>query len=507
MIIFKRNKIPVFLLILMLLLFLLPVFSCESAPGEKENPVANTDSGADKDIAAPGGVAEERLYADVPAADYGGHEFKILTFADPNNPLHDHPDLTWHEEDMGEILNDAVYARNMAIEERFNIKLTEIHSIDSANDLRKAVTTQSDMYDLAGQRMVIAYTPITNGYYLNLHSLPNLDLTKPWYIQDSVKNLTVRGKLFTVYSEMLISPYCATSVYVFNKKLHGDYELPDPYQMVKDGTWTFDALYDMCKTGSRDLNGDGIMTYHDDQWGLASTNDVMGGALIGGGGSMGAFRPDGSFEFTLANEKNISIMDKAFRLIYDKNISVNTHAVSNHGQSDVQVALNKLWVEGRGLFGMTRIVNIRMWREMDVNFGILPTPKYDAAQENYRNNVTPWIAMGIGVPVTASDIDRTTIILEAMSAESRYTVQPAYFEITLKMKQARDDESAEMLEYIFGNAVIDSAIAFNFGQIFEHFANMSHTYNSDIQSLCDKYLPPAEKAVEKFLDFIDNFDN
>ena len=502
------KKIILILLLVCLFSPVILLFSCGNS-GETNNNGTIIDGGNEPDAgtALQNEPDEERLYANVPTVDYGGYEFKILTFADPNNPLHDHPDLTWHEEYMGEILNDAVYTRNMAIKERFNIKLTEIHSTDSANDLRKAVTTQSDMYDLAGQRMVIAYTPITNGYYMNLHSMPNLDLTKPWYIQDSVKNLTVRGKLFTVYSEMLISPYCATAVYVFNKKLHHDYGLPDPYQMVKDGAWTFEALYDMCKTGSRDLNGDGVMTYHDDQWGFASTNDVMGGALIGGGGSMGAFHADGSFGFTLANEKNISIMDKAFRLIYDKNISVNTHAVSDHGQSDVQVALNKLWTEGRGLFAMTRIVNIRMWREMDIPFGILPTPKYDSAQENYRNNVTPWIAMGIGIPVTATDIDRTTIILEAMSAESRYTVQPAYFEITLKMKQARDDESAEMLEYIFGNAIIDSAIAFNFGQIFEHFANMSHTYNSDIQSLCDKYLPPAEKSVEKFLDFIDSLDN
>ena len=491
--------------ILVLCLMFFSLASCAS-PGEPENAENAASTGPQGDQSQKQASETARALPDVPTIDCGGHEFKILTFAEQGNPVHDHPDLTWREENMGEILNDAVYERNMAIEERFNVKIMEIHSTDSANDLRKAVTSQSDMYDLVGQRMVLAYGPITNGYYMNLHALPNLDLAKPWYIQSSVENLTVGGKLFTVYSEMLVSPYCAAAAIVFNKKLHSEHGLPDPYQMVRDGEWTIDALYDMCKVGSKDLNGDGAMTYEDDQWGFMTPTDAMAGFLFGGGGSMGSFQSDGSFEFRLASEKSVSILDKAFQILYDKNLTINMHAV-NHGKSSINTAMDIMWIDGRAAFAWTRIGNIRLWREMDIPFGILPMPKYDAAQEKYCSVITPWQAMGTCIPVTATDIDRTTIILEAISAESRYTLQPAYFEVTLKMKQARDEESAEMLEYIFGNTVIDAAMTYNFGGMAEGFLNLGWAYNPNIQSFYEKCLPSAERDIEKLIEFIGNLDN
>ena len=50
------------------------------------------------------------------------------------------------------------------------------------------------------------------------------------------------------------------------------------------------------------------------------------------------------------------------------------------------------------------------------------------------------------MPTNASDPERTEIILEALSAESRYTVQPAYYDISLKGKYIRDEECADMLD-------------------------------------------------------------
>ncbi|MCL2816499.1 MAG: hypothetical protein FWD23_18030, partial [Oscillospiraceae bacterium] len=393
-----KNRLFIIILAAVLLcsITILSLPSCQSA---------NTDTGNNNDTEeikgetvtessipdnAAADTTEERLYANVPDADYGGYEFKILTFAEAGNPVHDHPDLT-AETENGDILNDAVYKRNITIEERFNIRLKEIHSINSTSDLQKSVNTQSDLYDLVGQRMVISLAPITGGYYMNLRELPNLDLTKPWYIQSSVENLTFKGKLFTVYSEMLIAPYCATAVIVFNKKLHSDYGLADPYQMVKDGKWTIDALYEMCKDGSKDLNGDGEMTFIDDQWGFMTGVDVMAAFLFGGGGRISKIQSDGSIDFTLANEKNFDIMDKAFQIIYNDDITMNVHK-GNHNQPNPNLAMDKLWMDGRALFGGTRISNIRMWREMDIPFGMLPIPKYDVTQDKYYSVVSPFQA-------------------------------------------------------------------------------------------------------------------
>lgn len=498
---FFNRKLSLIILVFISLL----VFSCgtsqdEAAPYLDSGVDINTEGNDESEIAA---AVPERLHANVPTVDFGGYEFRILTFSEVGNPVHDHPDLTWTEEDMGDILNDAVFRRNTDIEERFNIEIREIRSTNHAEDVRRAILAQSDEFDIVGQRMIAALTPISSGFYLDLHSLPNLDLSKPWYLQNSVENLTLDGRLFTVLSEMLISPYSATSVIVFNKQLHEDLALADPYQMVRDGAWTIGALFELSRHGSRDLNGDGMMTFSDDQWGFMCQRDSMIAFLIGGGGQMGRINADGSPELVFANEKNFSIMDKAFNLMYDEAISFNIQKPGARppGLNDNEASA-QLWTSGRALFGWTRIGNIRLWREMDTLFGILPMPKYDESQENYYSLINPWQAMGIAVPVTASDINRTTIIMEALSAESRYTLQPAYHESALRMRDARDDESSEMLDIIFGNTVIDPVITFNFADFSLGFMTLLNTLDRNLQSFYDRNYRRVENEIQRFMSSI-----
>ena len=61
----------------------------------------------------------------------------------------------------------------------------------------------------------------------------------------------------------------------------------------------------------------------------------------------------------------------------------------------------------------------------------------------------------MSVPKTNSDLERTGIILEALARESSDTVIPAYYDVTLKNKLLRDDDSVKMLDIIFGNRKLD----------------------------------------------------
>jgi hypothetical protein len=135
---------------------------------------------------------------------------------------------------------------------------------------------------------------------------------------------------------------------------------------------------------------------------------------------------------------------------------------------------------------------------------MLPMPKYDEQQQNYIPMVSPWQAMSIAIPVTARDIDRTTIIMEALSCESHYEVIPVYLETSLRVKQARDNESADMLDYIFANPVIDPVMAYNFGSLMSHFNDLLHTENRNLASMFESRIPAAESAIEAFLDSVAN---
>lgn len=56
---------------------------------------------------------------DLPAADYGGYEFRFYTYGSS-------VDMYASDGENGEVVNDAIYKLNRTVEERFNVKITAI---------------------------------------------------------------------------------------------------------------------------------------------------------------------------------------------------------------------------------------------------------------------------------------------------------------------------------------------------------------------------------------------
>jgi hypothetical protein len=144
--------------------------------------------------------------------------------------------------------------------------------------------------------------------------------------------------------------------------------------------------------------------------------------------------------------------------------------------------------------------NVRVARAVEHNYGMLPMPKYNEQQARYRSLISTHQAHGVNIPVTTPDLERSAIIMEALSAESRYTVIPTYFEISLAMQTARDDESAEMLSYIFDNAVIDPILIYNFGDVIAPFHMLSATSNANIQSFYESRIGTIEQSIQSMID-------
>ena len=84
--------------------------------------------------------------------------------------------------------------------------------------------------------------------------------------------------------------------------------------------------------------------------------------------------------------------------------------------------------------------------DMDDDYGIATYPKWTETQENYYNGIDGSL---IALPaVSASDMERTCVIKEALSVESMNIYYPAYYEISLKNRYVRDTDSIRMLEII-----------------------------------------------------------
>jgi len=127
----------------------------------------------------------------------------------------------------------------------------------------------------------------------------------------------------------------------------------------------------------------------------------------------------------------------------------------------------------------------------------LPIPKYTEDQDSYHCVVSVHTCSLMGVPVVTSNPERTGILLEALAAESKYTLMYAYYDVALKSKYSRDDESSEMLDIIFANRVFDLGELLNPGGLRDLILFMSDKKSYDIASAYAKLEKTAIKQLDK----------
>ena len=139
---------------------------------------------------------------------------------------------------------------------------------------------------------------------------------------------------------------------------------------------------------------------------------------------------------------------------------------------------------------MISLNEVKQKRELEIDFGILPFPKYDEAQEKYISN--NWAGLMV-VPLDAKDAGMTGAVAEYMGWESSKTVVPVYYDVLLSTKFSRDEESKTMLDIIFSNSAYDIGMCYsNFNRLFYTMLYMMNEHTTDFAS----YYAKEEKAVQ-----------
>ncbi|MCL2816731.1 MAG: hypothetical protein FWD23_19195, partial [Oscillospiraceae bacterium] len=195
------------------------------------------------------------------------------------------------------------------------------------------------------------------------------------------------------------------------------------------------------------------------------------------------------------NEKTSSIFDKFTGIFYRPELFCSwSKAGSNNERSRVMFANNQ------GLFNWNEFHSIPNLREMETDFGILPMPLYDDRQERYYHSVNPHVAQMMSIPITNPEAEKTGAVVQHMSAVSKNILTPAYYDISLKGKHARDEESIMTMDLIFGTMTYDPGYMNNWGNLAQFTLNMVDSYKSDLASQYEKLEPKAQGALEKMID-------
>lgn len=453
---------------------------------------------------------------ELPEKDFEGYNF---TFAvrgvEGVGSAWDNTDIVAAEV-TGEPLNDAVYERNTYIEDTYNVKIGVMWCGDTSvaltgSNMSKAVSqlilSGEDSMDaiLTSPYDTVGYT--LNKYLLDLETFEYLNLSQPWWDQNANANLSFGGKIYFTTGEITIIDNKCTYLTIFSKDLVDMYELDNPYDAVREGTWSLDKVISDAAIVTTDVNGDGVMDYND-RIGYVYWQDTAFALIHGAGNTYGKINEKGEPELTFYTERMISTWDKMIGLAKselsfgmkpgDKVLS-DLGAVMNNSVEGVY--LTKLENQTM-LYAYTTPHGILNLRECEADFGILPTPKLNPEQDRYYSTAHGYGTALMSVPVTASDTSRTGFILEAFCAKSAQLVTPAFYDVTLTGKTIRDEDSAEMLDIIFANKVYDIGYFFMWGDLTNKVMNAWNSQNENLTSIYQsaetKALTDVEAAVEIF---------
>ncbi len=401
---------------------------------------------------------------DLPDSDFGGKEFIVLGAAAASNPIEDFRGFVIADELTGEIVNDAVYNRNLTIGERFNTVIGyEAPGSSYENTcsfIQKAVTAgEPDAFHLSSFHVVSNGSLVTKGVYMNWYDIPHIDFSKPWWSDSTVNDLTENGKCFLAVGDTAVSSVSQTYCMLVNKTKLVDYDVPNVYDTVREGKWTLDYIQQIGDTMSQDLNGDGVMD-ENDFYGFGSNFASNTNAYLWAFDHLIFQRNDeGKLEFSYYDEKLVNIVEKLYDVfVEDTNVFCPT--VGTNGIHPYNMALEQFKNSRCVFINALLSQTITYLSEMEDVYGILPYPKYDENQAEYKTMVDGnHEAMGIGKNVV--DLEFVGIITEALCAESFKQVLPAYYDVCLKSRYADEPDDAEMIELCVGSRVFDMGYVYD----------------------------------------------
>lgn len=400
------------------------------------------------------------------------------------------------EAPSGETVTNALYSRNLAVEERLGVKLDFIKTAGGSGDV-EAFTSKVNADIMAGDQheydMISAYSRTTamcayNGYTRNLLETAYFNEEMPWWPDTLMKQSTMNGKLYFCSGDISLSLFHNLDIIYLNKELAKKYGFTaeELYTMVNAGEWTIDQMIGYSKNTYTDLNSDGKRDDMD-QYGFIAAN-TQSQPLIWGCGITAIDIENGRMIISpsFTGEKMQGLQEKIFGWLYS---SEDGYFASSTGIG------NTAFAEGRCLF-FSNIASYTMSKfNVDgLTFGILPPPKYDNAQENYYSVMGNAFSL-YAILNTKTDADMCSAVLECMGSEGYRQLSPAIFEEAMKVKYASDDLTSQMYD------VVRAGVVFDNGRIFSAVIDdlFTKTYNSQIKKNSTAWMSAIE-AIRKTLE-------
>ncbi len=388
--------------------------------------------------------------------DFGGITLNVMNYSVENFYF----DVA---EETGDVVNDAVYERNMKVQNDVNVSFNVSSDInDGASVIERSVTSGSNDYDFVFGVQYVFVPLVLKGMFMNLEGAPYIDIEKDWWDKDYIHECSIgENKRFFISGDITLGLICQQSCCYVNKQMFENL-LGDPqsiYTTVLDGKWTLDLFSEYASKCYSDLNGDSKFD-EGDQYGCGVITANLTDHFTYDAGVRCTERDENDIPIlVMNNERTVSYAEK-IRKIYYENEGIRIFEASN--KSLFETIPNKF--KNDSLAFMVGWFHVSDYlRDMEGDYAVIPFPKFDEAQESYLSLIHD-VATLVCVPTTCDKLNTVAAVLELLAYEGYNTVAPAYYEVALKTKYIRDnqDEAMQIMDIIHDASTSDFAYIYNY---------------------------------------------
>lgn len=493
----KHRKLS---LLLAVLLAVMPAISC-SSDEPSDDDTAGGDTTVGDTTAAPAGEA-----SGIPAdLDLEGEVINIWYTTNASAASETFVDLD--PEQTGDILDDAIFEANVAVEEKLKCTLEYFNSGVKTSNTGTAIQTMlmadDTTYDLYNTIQWTSAKLVLEGIFLNIADAPYISFDKPWWDGVFMEAMSIgESKLYGLVGDCTVDRTRCLNAMYYNKQMYEDF-FGDPdglYEEVLDMTWTHDRLREISSMVYSDVNNDG----------KADRGDILG-YCTNDYNNIDSFYYGANVKITerdendhpviiLNNENTVNALESVYRLVFE------TDGVYFSGPQYEQDVLNRnKFIEGTSMFHPGFFYTAEAMRDMKADYGIVPFPLLDKNQKNYQSIIHDIIRI-MFLPTNCQKVDAVCAALEELAFQGYRNVLPQYYDVLLKNKYARDDNSAQMIEIIRSNTLTEFGRLFSLNTIASIQRLQIQARSSDFASKYASLIEGAQTVLDDYIELFEAID-
>lgn len=376
-------------------------------------------------------------------------------------------------------LEEKIFARNKSVCDKLDIDMnfSQLNS-DSMNTYTD--TIMAAYRDGTGKvDIVSAYSAYSTAVtamecFVNLNDaerFPMFHFDQPYWNQSYISAAEVDGYLYTVCGDVNLSVFDRTIVTYLNKNAATDHQidLDDLYQTVLDGNWTYEKFYKIVSD---------IGYEEKDNVEGATDGDFYALTAIKGSEASDGFVQAFDLKIIVKNNNTYSLVTGSDRIKLDtamqkiQNLFYNSNAAKTWkptAEESNATHLNyKCFTSGLAVFNIDVIYHyesgLAMMRDTAFDIGMIPVPKYDENQANYKASVQDAhnvMSVLYYTRSSATHFEAISALLETLCYETYHDIRPFYFERMIKTRYVHGTEDARVFDMILASTAWDFADVYN----------------------------------------------